>query len=160
MRYFSIIFLLTLVSLLSCIKAPDYPIEPTIELVGLTKDTMSQDQFNTDSIIIVLNFTDGDGDIGSESELNVFVTDLRDNFLSDRFRIPRLDEQAGSSNGISGELRLTLYTTCCTYPNGATPCEPSTEFPTNSLSYEIYIMDQAGHKSNVVTTPEIVLRCN
>ena len=159
MRNLSIIFLSAVLGILSCIQAPDYPIEPTLELVGLTKDTMNQDQFNTDSVIIVLNFTDGDGDIGSDNELNVFVTDLRDGFVSDRFRIPPLNEQAGSNNGISGELRLTLYTTCCIYPNGAPPCEPSTQFPTNALSYEIYIEDQAGHKSNIVTTPEIILRC-
>lgn len=159
MKIHLLLILSAIFSVWGCIKAPDYPIEPVIEFAGLTKDTLQQDQFNTDSLIVVMTFTDGDGDLGSDNEVNVFVTDLRDGFISDRFRIPRLDD-AGSNNGISGEIYLTLYTTCCTYPNGAPPCEPSTQFPTNKLSYEIYIMDQAGNKSNVITTPEITLRCD
>ena len=154
----SIIFLV-LLTLGACIKAPDYPIEPVIELLGITSDTMIQDNFNSDSTIVVISFTDGDGDIGSDNNLNVFVTDLRDNFVSDQYRIPRLDKP-GSSNGISGELSITLYTTCCTYPNGAPPCEPSSQFPTNTLSYEIYMLDQAGHKSNIIRTPPIILKCD
>ena len=159
MRNILFAFLLVGLFLGGCIKAPDYPLEPVIEFAGLTKDTLDQDQFNTDSLIVVLNFTDGDGDLGSENDVNVFIVDRRTDFISDRFRIPRLDK-AGSNNGISGELYLTLYTTCCTYPNGAPPCEPSTEFPTNTLSYEIYIVDQARNRSNSVITPEIVIRCN
>lgn len=142
-----------------CIKAPEYPIEPVIEMIGLTNDTMQQNQFNTDSTLIVFGFTDGDGDLGSDDSLNIFVKDLRDNFISDRYRIPFVDE-AGANNGISGEITITLYTTCCTFPNGAPPCTPSEQFPTNELQYEIYITDRAGHQSNSITTPKIILACN
>ncbi len=144
--------------MLGCIKPPDYPIEPVIELLGISADKMTQSQFNEDSVLVVFSFTDGDGDIGSKDSLNIFVTDLRDNFVSDRFRIPLIDE-LGANNGISGEVTLTLYTTCCTYPDGAPPCQPSDEFPTNTLLYEIYMVDRAGHRSNTISIPPITLDC-
>lgn len=156
-----LIILLFLVATLgwSCIDGPDYPLEPVIEMLGITNDTMVQDQFNTDSTVIVIGFTDGDGNIGSDDHVNVFVKDLRDNFISDQYRIPTLPNE-GAKKGISGELFITLYTTCCTYPNGAPPCEPSSEFPTNTLVYEIYILDEAGNMSNAVQTPPIILKCD
>jgi len=154
-----ILFSLSCFVAFSCIKAPEYPIEPEIELLGLSTDTMVQSQFNTDSVVIFFTFTDGDGDLGSEDSLNIFVKDLRDNFVSDRFRIPYVPV-AGANNGISGEVNFTLYTTCCTYPNGAPPCEPSSEFPTNMLTYEITIQDRAGHISNAIVTPPITLMCD
>ena len=159
MKYLTIlIFLLTLVKT-GCIEGPDYPLEPVIELLGITNDTMVQNSLNTDSTIIVIGFTDGDGDIGSDDQVNVFVKDLRDNFISDQYRIPMLPAE-GAQKGISGELSITLYTTCCTYPNGAPPCEPSTQFPTNTLMYEIQIMDNAVNMSNAIQTPPIILKCN
>ncbi|NND33059.1 MAG: hypothetical protein HKN76_10745 [Saprospiraceae bacterium] len=153
-------FILTslIILYLGCITPPEYPNEPVIELIGITNDTMLQSQFNSDSTLIVFSFTDGDGDLGSDDSLNIFVKDLRDNFISDRFRIPFVDE-AGANNGISGEITITLYTTCCTFPNGAPPCQPSEEFPTNQLQYEIYIKDRAGNQSNSITTPPIILEC-
>ncbi len=141
-----------------CIQPPEYPIIPEIELVGLSSLSMVQSSLNTDSTTVVFSFTDGDGDIGSPEVLNIFVTDLRDNFVASRYRIPSIPE-AGSNNGISGEITITLYTTCCVYPNGEPPCTPSETFPTDEVTYEIYITDQAGNKSNTIRTPPITLQC-
>ncbi len=142
-----------------CIKAPEFPDIPEIELLGLSNSRMKQSAFNEDSTLVFLEFTDGDGDIGSNDSLNVFVKDLRDNFIANRYRIPYVPE-AGANNGISGELTLTLYTTCCTYPNGQAPCTPSDQFLFDSISYEIYIVDRAGNESNRIVTPRILLECN
>lgn len=141
-----------------CIKPPDYPDEPVIEMLGISKDSLVQSEFNIDSVYVVFSFTDGDGDLGSNDSLNIFVTDLRDNFLANKFRIPFVREQ-GSNNGISGEIQILIYTTCCTYPDTTPACDASTEFPTNDLQYEIYIKDRAGNESNRITTPPITLLC-
>jgi len=143
----------------SCVKPPDYPIEPEIEFAGLSKNQMLQDEFNTDSTFVLLTFTDGDGDLGHNDSLNIFVTDKRDNFLAAQYRIPFIPV-AGANNGLSGDITLTLFTTCCTFPNGQAPCTPSEEFPTDEVTYEIYIVDRAGHKSNVVETTPITLLCD
>ncbi len=143
----------------SCVKPPDYPIVPEIEFVGFSKNQMIQDQFNTDSVLVLLTFTDGDGDLGDEEDLNIFVTDKRDDFLAARYRIPFIPV-AGANNGLSGEITLTLFTTCCTFPNGQAPCTTSEEYPTDQVVYEIYLVDRAGNKSNVVETSPITLLCN
>ena len=160
-RNFKVLLSLSLlISLVvGCIKAPEFPDIPEIELLGLSNSRMKQSAFNEDSTVVFIEFTDGDGDIGSDDSLNVFVKDLRDNFISNRFRIPYVPE-AGANNGISGELSLTLYTTCCTYPNGQAPCTPSDQFLFDSISYEIYIVDRAGNESNRIVTPRILLECN
>ncbi len=154
----SIFYILLLFVIGSCIKPPEYPDIPELELMGLSSDTMRQSSLNEDSIIIFLSFTDGDGNIGSDDSLNVFVTDLRDDFLAHRFRMPKIPPE-GANNGITAELNITVYTTCCVYENGDPPCTPSTSTPTSKISYGIHITDNDGNKSNVVETPPITLLC-
>ncbi len=156
----SLLLLLITFLIFSCIKAPEYPIEPEITLQGISTDTMRQGNLNNDSIIIFIGLTDGDGDIGSDDgEFDVIVTDLRDNFVSNRFRLPKVDEIA-ANNGISGNLQITVYTTCCVFPNGQTPCTTSEEFPTDEIQYQIQIFDQAGNPSNKIMTPPVTLLCD
>ena len=151
---------LMILMLASCIKPPEYPIEPVITMQGISSDTMIQGNLNNDSIVIFIGLTDGDGDIGSEDgEFDVIVTDTRDNFVANRYRLPKVDEIA-ANNGISGNLQIIVFTTCCVYPNGQPPCTPSSEFPTDELRYQIQIFDQAGNASNKVETPRIVLLCD
>ena len=74
------------------------------------------------------------------------------------FKIPFIGEQ-GVGKGISGEISIVLPTTCCTYPNGVPPCQPSELFPRDTLTYDLYIIDRAGNESNRITTEPIYLRC-
>jgi len=114
-----------------------------------------------DSITVVFHFEDGDGDIGrmTDSDMNnVFVIDSRTGQLDNTFGIPFVPPQ-GSTNGIEGEVYIKLYSTCCIYPIGD-PCQPSTEYPFNELTYQIYITDRAGHESNLIETTPITLICN
>jgi hypothetical protein len=142
----------------SCIDPPDYPVEPEIEYLGLSKVQMVQDEFNTDSTFIFFSFTDGDGDLGSDDSLNVFLIDTRDNFIANRYRLPYFPEE-GANNGVSGEVTLKIFTTCCIYPTGQAPCTPSDQFPFDTVSYRIYIKDRAGHKSNEIVTEPILIEC-
>ncbi len=142
-----------------CIRPPDYPVEPQIEFVGMTKTTMRQGFGSEDSVYYTLSFTDGDGDLGGVSgkdSLNVYITDKRNNKpVEQTFRIPFVPE-AGANNGISGEIRFLMFTTCCL---SLEPCIATPSRPTDTLSYDIYIKDRAGHKSNVVQTKPIILLC-
>lgn len=139
-----------------CISPPDYPIEPQITFSNMTKTVMHQGYGSEDSVYITLSFTDGDGDLGSKDSLNVFITDKRSNKpIEQTYRIPFVPE-AGAKNGISGEIRFLMYTTCCL---SLEPCRLPPPRPTDTLVYEIYIKDRAGHKSNTVLTNPIQLQC-
>ena len=111
-----------------------------------------------DSTLLVMSFTDGDGDIGNEDSVSIFLIDNRDNFELPGFKIPFIGEQ-GVGKGISGEISIVLPTTCCTFPNGVPPCQPSEEFPLDTLTYDLFIIDRAGNESNRITTEPIFLRC-
>lgn len=163
LRYY--LFLFSVLSIAACTNAPDFPLEPQIEFVGMSKSSMVQNSLNTDSIFISISFTDGDGDLGGVSPMsfnqNLFVIDNRTGENYDQFRIPEIPPE-GATNGISGEIILRLFTTCCLFPEEALaqPCDAPLDFPTNELTLDIYIMDRAGNRSNTVTTDPIVLLCD
>lgn len=154
-----LLYLFLIIAFATCIRPPDYPVEPQIEFVGMTKTTMRQGFGTEDSVYITLSFTDGDGDLGGISgkdSLNVFITDKRNNKpVEQTFRIPFVPE-AGAKNGISGEIRFLMYTTCCL---SLEPCIATPVRPTDTLIYDIYIKDRAGHASNIIKTNPIILQC-
>jgi len=162
-QFYLLVF--AVVSLAACATAPDFPIEPQIEYVGVSKLSMTQNSLNTDSIFITISFTDGDGDIGGVSKesftQNIFITDNRTGQNYDQFRIPDIPQQ-GATNGISGEIIMRVYTTCCLFPEGANAqaCDAPPDFPTNVLELDIYMIDRAGNRSNTITTEPIILLCD
>ncbi len=158
---------LPLFVVLSCANAPDYPIEPIIEIMDLNKTSIAQGNGNAaaDTLAIRFSFTDGDGDIGFPDDvdsIDTYLTDSRDGFIN-RFRLPAISTQ-GVGKGISGEVTLKIpnrpFRICCTFPNGATACEPNTQFPTDTFSYTIQIRDRAGHLSNTIQTQTITILCD
>ncbi len=158
------ILLVTFLLAFGCTNPPDYPDEPVIEYIGINTNTFVQGiQPNSPQLEIVVSFTDGDGDIGDENnQANFFLVDSRDNFQFTR-SIPFVPEQ-GTGNGISGEITLRINTAlghfCCFYPTGQEPCTPSTQFPTDTLTYTLHMMDRSGKVSNSVVTEPIYLLCN
>ncbi|MBR9922826.1 MAG: hypothetical protein GYB31_18520 [Bacteroidetes bacterium] len=166
-QYFLLLVILGL-SFTACIQPPDYPPEPEIEFISLSKTTMISGKSNEDQTLLTIAFTDGDGDIGNfqtdgTSELDMFLIDNRTGDFAEKYSIPFVPEQ-GASNGISGEVYATLYNTCCIYPpfvtDAATGCDPSQQYLVDTLIYEIYIMDRAGNESNHVFTDPIYLLCD
>lgn len=159
MKSYALSLVLFAVAHTGCLKAPEYPIEPQIEFLRLSRNVMAQSPFNNDSILLTIGFTDGDGDIGrDDGTFDLFITDTRDSFMPPAYRLPRVPEQ-GIGNGISGEISFVVYTTCCFFPDGQDPCTVNPAFPTDTLRYLIYLRDRAGHQSNVLETPPIVLLC-
>jgi hypothetical protein len=149
-----VLFAFVIVGFVMCLRPPDYPIIPHIGFVRMSKNTMKQGDGSADSLRLYLSFEDGDGDIGSNDSLNVFVTDTRQaNATPEPFRMPFVPEQ-GAKNGISGEISLLIYTTCC-LPS----CNSFLNKAQDSLFFDVYIKDRSGNKSNVVRTPFIGLKC-
>lgn len=152
---------LFLVLLSACASPPDYPIEPIIEYVGLTKDTLRRGAMQEDTTFVTFSFTDGDGDIGNDDSLDLFVTDTRTGITDNQFIIP-LVPKLGASNGIKGEITFRLFTTCCLFPPelGLSPCEDETPaMRYDQVVYEFYIRDRAGHESNRVQTEPVYIAC-
>lgn len=153
------IFLAT-TTILSCTKPPDYPIEPVINFKSFSKTSIKQGSLNQDSIVVTLGYTDGDGDLGSEdNNVDIHAIDMRTGLTVTSSRsIPYVPPQ-GAGNGISGELYLIFFTTCCIHPETNQICMPFADFPVDSLVYEIYITDRAGNESNRILTDPLFVRC-
>ncbi|MCB0527150.1 MAG: hypothetical protein R2791_03560 [Saprospiraceae bacterium] len=144
-----------------CVQPPDYPDEPVIEFVSISKNIMQQTPLGPDSILISFNFTDGNGDLGSVSgEPNIFIKDGRDGFDKPPYQIPYIPPQ-GAGNGISGVISIVVPNTCCIYvdDNGFPLACADVPVPFDTLTYLISIRDQAGHESNQIETPPIGLIC-
>ena len=149
-----------------CVKPPDYPKEPVIEFIGLSKNVLQQGKSSGDSLSISFSYTDGDGDLGypsTEAVPSVFVRDDRDSFTKFEYRLPYVEPQ-GAGNGISGEISIVLPTSCCIYvtPGGqklACDLVPN-DFLFDTLYYFIAIRDRAGNKSNEIKAGPILLQCH
>lgn len=160
MRILTAIGILSLL-ILACATPPDYPDEPVITFERLSKDTLRQSDLNTDSLFLTFSYTDGDGDLGftdADTNQSIFVIDSRTGFIQDRYKLPEIPDQ-GTANGIFGEVKILLYTTCCLFPQGIPPCSSPPAFPTDTVTFEVYMVDRAGNHSNTITTPPITLLC-
>lgn len=111
-----------------------------------------------DSTLLTLSFTDGDGDIGADDSIAVFLVDTRDGFQLPGFQIPFVGQQ-GVGKGISGELYITIQTSCCYYEDGRSACERLAG-ATDEVVYEMWIEDRAKNESNRINIPPITLRCD
>lgn len=144
-----------------CLDAPNYPDEPYIEFLSVSKDTLLQGYFMEDSITIAFRFEDGDGDLGRESQdpaNNVFFIDERTGEV-ETYGIPAIPQE-GAANGVEGEIRIVVFSTCCFYNDGENPCEPHPTIAFDTIQYRIYILDRAQNKSNEILTTPIILRCD
>ena len=155
---------LSLGLLTACMTTPDYPDEPVIEFKSLSDDFLNQGVLGPDpidSFTIVFSFTDGDGDISlleGQDTSNIYVYDSRQPTVSQNFRVPTiLDNELGKD--ISGEISLKLAAPCCIFSNN-TACYPNPLEPRDTFSYLIEVRDRAGHFSNRIQTPPIVLKCD
>ncbi len=157
-----LILILTAVScfgMVSCYKTPQYPIEPT-----LTFDTINvanpYQALTAGSIF--LKFTDGDCDLGlisTDNQVNInssFIKTVKYN-KEDTSNIPFIPKR-GTSDAISGTIEIKLGGSL-----GGIIDESDLlllQKPLDTLVFDIYIRDRAGHNSNVVTTPPLIIKTN
>ncbi|MCX7606700.1 MAG: hypothetical protein N2170_05480, partial [Bacteroidia bacterium] len=144
------LFILSL-TFLGCPREPIvFPVEPQIELMKVTPKEVSE--FN--SIQISLRYRDGDGDLGGQPDGNpdLILRDLRDSsqfpsgydgFL--RYSMPKFYE--GPPQSIQGTIDVTVP--------GIARLDPRN--PKEPVTFEIYVFDRAGHKSNTVRTDTCLL---
>jgi hypothetical protein len=127
----------------SCVNPPDYSTIPEIEFDSISTTFARVQQ---DSITFFISFTDGDGDLGSETTPNLFFLDSRTGY-TDSLKVPNLTPD-GNVKAITGVI---------SYTRSSFSCIPGRDFDT--LYYTIYMEDRARNKSNLVVTPEIRLQC-
>lgn len=147
----------------SCADAPNYPIEPVITFKGLNKNRVFQFRNGPlDSLIIEFDFTDGDGDLSlpeNNDSIDIFLRDSRLPQVPQNFRFPFIDRE-GVGSGIRGTAAITIINTnniCCIYQG--VRCAEEEEYPIDTFSYSIQIIDRAGNLSNVIRTDVIEIDC-
>lgn len=144
-----ILLSMTVITAVSCLKSKEISPIPVISY----KDF----KVYKDSADLVLNFTDGDGDIGlSQSDTlapydyNCFISyfEKKDEKWEEQvlpfpfnFRIPVINTST-KSKVLEGELKISLQ-----------PFYNNPYSKADSIKYHIYIQDRALNKSNIVITP-------
>lgn len=150
----------TLLALKSCTTTNDFSNIPRIEKIEISKTEVVQGSINNDSILLIIHFTDGDGDFGSDTQENIFIEDSRTKTLVSAYKAPKVPEQ-GSGNGIAGKIWVTVYSSCCITPQNPNCCLDNFGCPPfNELSYKVSIRDRGGNNSNSVQSPTIRLLCS
>jgi hypothetical protein len=126
---------LVLMVVSSCKKTEEISNTPSIKFISITPNPAVKYQ---DPVKIAIEYTDGDGDLGSNTAdaKNAFITDSRNN-VTYEFRIP---QQAPDNSAIiiKGDLTFDLS------PQGFVDDNNISE----TTTYSVYIVDRAGNKSN------------
>lgn len=158
----SILIALVIVSIFyTCKKPSDYPIVPVISFKEFVK---YQDVYGKDSIgVLSFEFTDGDGDIGLKESDTISPYNPGSmyyyNFFVDYYekqngelilvptynnsRIPYITPE-GKNKALKGEIDMELFIN-----NYLSPYD--------TIVFQAYIVDRALNKSNIITTPEIIV---
>lgn len=150
--------------LFSCKKPETYPIEPTIAFGSFTKiqNVLGKD----DKGILKISFIDGDGDIGLAPEDTLAPYNLGSTYYYNFF-IDYYEKQ----NGVYTKVELPMTNNSripVILPDGETKSvkgdievelninNPFSAFDT--IYYEASICDRALHISNVIKTPDIIIK--
>ncbi len=149
MRIYQIFFLsfaaLTMGLMLSSCKgdALIIPSVPEIELLDVSPIAV---QAFKDSIVFKIQYTDGDGDLGTndDTQRNVFLQDDRI-AATHSFRLQQIAPD-GADIAVRGTFTLSLPNTIIT--DGSAQQE---------ASFTLYVVDQAGNESNRVSSPIILV---
>lgn len=114
---------------------------PKLELVSIGPQVVKEFM---DSVQIVIAYEDGDGDLGGvhPDSSNLFVIDKRIN-VPFEFRIQELVPQ-GEAVPIKGRFNIILQNLFLTGSGSE-----------EDVSFDIYALDRAGHRSNIITTNPI-----
>lgn len=138
--------------MISCTDEDTYPVTPEISFKSLEK---FQKVSQTDSIVLTFSFTDGDGDLGAniydtlsrdiyvkfyELKNGVYVL-FADPFGAFNYRMPYL-EPRGNNKSLKGDVRINV--------------DYNILQPNDTVKYELYIKDRAGHTSNTIQSTSII----
>jgi hypothetical protein len=113
---------------------------------------------NVDTVEIIFSIIDGDGDIGAtftDTTSQIYLKDSRFDsagFVATPFPLvgPNL---ADPKKGIAGSCILFPV------PQPTPRADSIHSLPTgDTFSYQLYITDRAGHKSNIITTKPLIIK--
>lgn len=155
--YINYLLIITLicVGIFACVKKTNYPVEPVISFNSFTP-------YQDETADINIKFTDGDGDIGvdiTDSKLTMWVNYYYKDTITQIYRafcygcgtdslknpyIVRAPKDSYLGKPISGEIVVNLQG----YRHSK---------KIKYIKYVIYLFDKAGNKSNVITTPELIV---
>jgi len=166
MKALKLTLVCTIAMMIACTKPPDYSDIPEIGFISFSKNILNQGTGFQDTTYLTISFTDGDGDIGGDTFKSIFFVDTRLTEFNDflKFEAPIIPEQ-GTGNGISGEMTIQVFTTCCIHPDpdfAPDACNApfqATNVQYDTLIYDVYIQDRAGNKSNTIQTAPLLIKC-
>jgi hypothetical protein len=156
------IIALAFVILSSCKKPDEFPDEPVITFKSLYTEVDAQGY--DDKMYVVLNFTDGDGDIGyNDIGNNDPVFDDPASPYYNNFQVRTFRYKNGAFVEDTTDLSARMMYVTPEVNNKALKGEIQRELPlpvhlvNDTLRFEIFIYDRALHASNTITTSDIVL---
>ena len=169
----------------SCLNAPEYPVEPSIDFNSLTMvRNKPAGQTEIDTLKFALDFRDGDGDLGlSDDDIKVApwnsTTDGPNgrgysyNYIIQPYKRKGIApfytwEKFINAGGVKGEydgrfLRLDEADARPAPLKGTLfyklpiNIDGAPFFPGDVLKFEISILDRSLHQSNTITTTEVTL---
>ncbi|RYE25832.1 MAG: hypothetical protein EOP51_02635 [Sphingobacteriales bacterium] len=154
-RLLSVVAVLSLI-LVACSKSNTAPEAPVISLLGIQPSTVRSGN-PEDTLIISMMVSDANADLGvdeNSGKHDVIMIDSRNTGTAEdtqRLFLPTIPDQIKEAGkGLSGRADIILPAALYLlsrddHPDGDT------------LHFDIYIMDRAGHESNHIVTPDIYL---
>ena len=148
----------------ACADSTDFSDTPNLEFREVRENVVYQ-SLDKDTFFIDLYVEDANGDLGGDitDPPNVFMIDQRDSSVSYTFQLPKIPDE-GTGNGIAADITLLAIVIkgdqCCIYPDGTSPCTPSVVYPMDTIFFDTYLIDNAGHESNHVMVGPVYIRCD
>lgn len=127
---------------------------PEITFLSMTPQTLRGGS-SEDTLFLAFRFSDGDGDLGNPytgGNYDIYLIDSRDSLASGYYFPEIPEEYKDPYEGIKGTTTLILPGTYILPRQDSLHLEQG-----DTLQYEVYIQDRAGHESNRFTTPTIYL---
>jgi hypothetical protein len=152
-------------ALAGCIRSSQlYPSQPSITFVSLSPSSIVENQGTSSFFTVTLSFTDGDGNLGSSdpNAKNFFYVDQRPGYP---IKIPQVGRDSLVLDSIftanmppinpSGRQRSFDGTIQIILPG---PVRLNPLNSTENATFVIYVVDQAGNRSNRVLTTPLTIR--
>ena len=161
-KYYLFLFVFFIGLFTACLKPDEFDDIPEITNISFTKNNI---HCGTDSVIAIIEFQDGDGDVGTtESTVNLYFQESRpdiglDSVFLYEFSVHDLEPE-GIIKAISGTIDVVVTGgTYCWDTSGGVYCDNAPEVKSNQIVYDVWLYDKSGRKSNVYQTPAIHLSC-
>jgi len=160
MKRILVLSIIALLAITACDKKPSdyFPVEPQIYYKSINKNIIDPTALE-DTLKISLEFTDGDGDLGTDAQeqtLSIFLKDSRDTSASSviKYPFPYIPPYMRPKNGsLQGSININLGS-----ENFSIKDSLHLALRADTLFFRIYVMDNAGHVSDTVNTDTIYLK--